>query len=462
MSLLKLFHLEDTDPHATIELVSAGVEFKGTNLWMLALGTFIASIGLNINSTAVIIGAMLISPLMGPIVGAGLALGIYDTALLKRSLFNLALMTVVSLVASAVYFSLSPIQEPSSEMLARTTPTFFDVLIAFFGGSAMIVSLTRKTRSSNALAGVAIATALMPPLCTAGYGLAMREWGYFFGAIYLYLINSIFIGMASYMFCKYLKLGKEAAVAQNLRRRQIIATIVAMVLFIAPSIWFALDMSMESTYAANVRRFVSSAMNFRGARVINYEWKRTANPPQIIVTLLGNPLSKDVQDHLTGLLGEYRLAGAELQIIQADNISMGSLSGIQASMTDTLSQAKVGGSTVLSSPQGVSIAPSSVVAQPSPKPAVQYADDLVPRQQLPESSWREHLAAVEQELYVAFPQVSRIVWGDVLSGPGDINVTQRVFVRWDTPEELTAMASVRGRLESWLRLRLQKPRLELN
>ena len=166
----------------------SGVEFRGTNLWVLIFAIFVASIGLNVNSTAVIIGAMLISPLMGPIMALGYGAGINDSALMRSSLFNLGLAVLLSLLASTAYFLLSPLSQAHSELLARTTPTIWDVLIALFGGLAGVVGVTRRVKS-NLIPGVAIATALMPPLCTAGYGLAVGNWAYFDGAMYLSLIH---------------------------------------------------------------------------------------------------------------------------------------------------------------------------------------------------------------------------------------------------------------------------------
>ena len=184
---------EDTDVEATLTSIHKSVEFRGVNIWILAFAIIVASIGLNVNSTAVIIGAMLISPLMGPINGVGLAIGISDSELLNKSLKNLLVMVVISLLASTTYFILTPLSDAQSELLARTTPTIFDVLIAFFGGMAGIVAISRKEQPFAVISGVAIATALMPPLCTAGYGLATLQFKFFFGAFYLFFINSFFI-----------------------------------------------------------------------------------------------------------------------------------------------------------------------------------------------------------------------------------------------------------------------------
>ncbi|MDE6377384.1 MAG: TIGR00341 family protein, partial [Duncaniella sp.] len=175
-----------------------GVTFRGTNILILVIAIFIASLGLNTNSTAVIIGAMLISPLMGPIIGIGLGVGVQDFQLIKHSGRNLLMATTFSVLTSTLYFLISPVSEGHSELLARTSPTIYDVLIGFFGGAAGIIAIGSKSKG-NVIPGVAIATALMPPLCTAGYGLATWQLNYFVGAFYLFLINSIYIALATFI-----------------------------------------------------------------------------------------------------------------------------------------------------------------------------------------------------------------------------------------------------------------------
>lgn len=200
----------DHNEQETINRIENGVEIGGANVWILAFAIIIASIGLNVNSTAVIIGAMLISPLMGPIMGIGLSVGIADNELLSRSLKNFISMVVVSLISSTVYFTISPISDVQSELLARTQPTIYDVMIAFFGGLTGMVANSRKDEKITIISGVAIATALMPPLCTAGYGLSIGNFSYFFGAFYLFFINSFFIALATAMLTLYLKLPKKS------------------------------------------------------------------------------------------------------------------------------------------------------------------------------------------------------------------------------------------------------------
>ena len=201
---LKLFFKElvdirdETDREATIEGVKKDISFKGHNVWILIFSIFVASIGLNVSSTAVVIGAMLISPLMGPIVGLGLSVAINDVDTLKRSLINLGVMVAISVMTAYLYFLISPLTKETPELIARTYPTILDVLIAIFGGLALIVAKTKKGTMASVIFGVAIATALMPPLCTVGYGLAIGNLNYAGGALYLFTINSVFIALTTF------------------------------------------------------------------------------------------------------------------------------------------------------------------------------------------------------------------------------------------------------------------------
>lgn len=211
--LMRMFNLRRglDEPEVIDATIREGVTIFGTNLWVLLLAMLIASIGLDVNSTAVIIGAMLISPLMGPIVGVGYGLAIGDLVLIRKGTLTLLAFTAVSLLSSTAYFTLSPLSEPGSELLARTSPTLWDVLIAFFGGAAGIIALTRRS-FSNVLPGVAIATALMPPLCTTGYSIANGHWGWAAGAFYLFTINGVFIAFATLLFVKLIGLPERADV----------------------------------------------------------------------------------------------------------------------------------------------------------------------------------------------------------------------------------------------------------
>jgi len=260
-SLAKLLSLRRDldDPDEIDRNVRSAVAIAGTNLWVLFFAILIASVGLNVNSTAVVIGAMLISPLMGPIVGIGYGLAVHDMRLIRRALWNLLVFTLLSLAASTLYFTLSPIEEFGSELLLRTTPTLWDVLIAFFGGAAGIIALTRRS-ISNVVPGVAIATALMPPLCTVGYGLARGDWIHAGGALYLFAINSVFIAFASLVFLRMMKLPRRSAVDSSARLRASLITGFTVLAMLLPSGYLAWRLVQE-------QRFVSVA-KAQVARVI--------------------------------------------------------------------------------------------------------------------------------------------------------------------------------------------------
>ena len=244
-------HQGEEKRESVLENIKQSISFRGSNLWILACAIVIASVGLNVNSTAVVIGAMLISPLMGPIVGAGFALAVFDFELLKRCGKNLLIATIVSLVVSAIYFFISPFKDAQPELLARTSPTIYDVLIAFFGGLVGVIALTRVEKG-NPIPGVAIATALMPPLCTAGYGLAMGNFSYFFGAFYLYSINCFFICIATYFIVRYLKY--TPVQFKNIRFEKQIRYGISflLVLMIVPSFYLAYNLLKEKEFHVNV------------------------------------------------------------------------------------------------------------------------------------------------------------------------------------------------------------------
>jgi len=252
------FNLQDgkAEESDIVEGIKKTVEFKGLNLWTLIFAIFIASIGLNVNSTAVIIGAMLISPLMGPIMGIGLGFAIYDFELIKKSIKNILFATVIALVTSSIYFLLSPLNDAKSELLARTNPTIWDVLIALFGGLTGIIAGSRKS-ISNAIPGVAIATALMPPLCTAGYGLAVGNFSYLFGAFYLYLINCFFISISTYLVIRFLKFNPVEIIDINKKNRIKKSIITAVVILVLPTIYFAYTMVKQELFVKRANKFIN-------------------------------------------------------------------------------------------------------------------------------------------------------------------------------------------------------------
>ena len=320
--------------------VSKGVEFRGVNLWVLIFATMIASLGLNVNSAAVIIGAMLISPIMGPIMGVGLALGINDFELLKKSLRNLALMFIVAIITSTVYFFISPLSSNSSELLARTVPTTYDVLIALFGGLAGIVAQTRQDRTSTVIPGVAIATALIPPLCTAGFGLATGQFRFFIGAFYLFFINSVFIALATYAMVRFLQYEKKVFI-DKVRERTVkrLMMVITLVTFI-PSVVIGFHMVRVSLFEAVADKYVSQVFNFPHTRVIecNKHYAQGKNPSQIELLLVGEPLGEEVIENARTQMRNFGLEEAELVVRQANTEDKVDVVSLQKSYQELLEE----------------------------------------------------------------------------------------------------------------------------
>lgn len=304
---------EEEGPAKVIDTIEKDVAFKGTNLWILVFAIFIASLGLNVNSTAVVIGAMLVSPLMGPIMGLGLGMGINDLALLRRALFNYLFAAGVGLATSAVYFLISPINDAHSEILSRTAPNIYDVLIAFFGGLAGIFATSSKQKG-NVIPGVAIATALMPPLCTAGYGLATLQFSFFFGALYLFLINTVFIALATLLTVRFLRFpAKHLVDVKAETRAKWIAWGVVLITLI-PSIYFGYDIVQQARFMKQANSFVDTEAVFPD----DYLLKKSIDPKKqtIALTYGGKKIEPEQIDALKSKLRYYNIENADLQIQQ--------------------------------------------------------------------------------------------------------------------------------------------------
>lgn len=305
----------EEDKKKVLENIVSTISFKGSNLWILACAIVIASVGLNVNSTAVIIGAMLISPLMGPIVGAGFALGMYDFILLKKSIKNLSIATIVSLIVSTLYFYISPFKEVQSELLARTSPNIYDILIAFFGGLVGVIAVTRVEKG-NPIPGVAIATALMPPLCTAGYGLATANFAFFGGAMYLYTINCVFICIATFIIVKYLKypITKQIDLKHQKQVKQGIT--VLLLIMIVPSVYFAYELLGEKEYNKKTEEFIKNEFPQTDFTLIYKKINYNSIPKKIELAFLSNKFSAAEIKSLNEKMKEYQLSNTELLIKQ--------------------------------------------------------------------------------------------------------------------------------------------------
>jgi len=303
--------LENQD--SVYEEIKKGIVFKGTNLWILIFAIIVASVGLNMNSTAVIIGAMLISPLMGPINGMGYSIATYDFDLFRKSVKNFSFAILASLVASTLYFVLSPVSTAHSELLARTSPTIYDVLIALFGGLAGIVAISSKQKG-NVIPGVAIATALMPPLCTAGYGLATRQFDFFFGAFYLFTINTIFIAIASVWISQILKFPIRTIVDEGKKKRidRTITLVITIVLL--PSIFFGYKLVKQERFSQNAYSYVSNVSIFEGQYLLKN--KIDANANKITLIYGGTGLSEQQKNAIIQKSKDFNIEEAEITIEQ--------------------------------------------------------------------------------------------------------------------------------------------------
>lgn len=305
---------QDTDIDGTIQSIKDNIAMKGHTAWILGFSILVASIGLNVSSTAVVIGAMLISPLMGPILGVGLSIGTNDIDTLRNSMINLGIMLVISLLVSFMFFSIPLFQELTPEIYARTQPDVRDVMIAIAGGLALIVAISRPSLQTNTIAGVAIATALMPPLCTAGYGLALHNWNYFFGAMFLFLINTTFIALATFVTVKYLHFPMVKYI--NSAKRKSIARFASFVAIIVlgASIYTFYNLYQKNNYKTNSKELIKHLKEIDGYVIIDEDEKDIDFENQEIdITIFGNVTKKD-EKHINELKQEYGLAEVKLKI----------------------------------------------------------------------------------------------------------------------------------------------------
>lgn len=313
--ILHYLNLEgEVDDYEKIhETIQRDVVFKGTNLWILMFAIIVASVGLNMNSTAVIIGAMLISPLMGPINGMGYSIATYDLRLFRFSVKNFTFAVFASLAASTLYFAVTPISTEHSELLARTSPTIYDVLIALFGGLAGIVAITSKQKG-NVIPGVAIATALMPPLCTAGYGLATGKMNFFFGAIYLFTINTVFIALSSVLISQLLKFPIRTIVDEDQRKKVNGWITVVIIIVLIPSIFFGYKLIQNEKFKEKASMFIESVSFFAG----NYLLKSEVSPEKRDIKLIygGSALAEDQKNQIKQRANDFRIDESSIEIQQ--------------------------------------------------------------------------------------------------------------------------------------------------
>lgn len=321
----------ELENHESIhEQIEKGIIFRGTNLWILVFAIVIASVGLNTNSTAVVIGAMLISPLMGPINGIGYSVATYNYKLFIKSLRNFGFSVTAGLVASTLYFAISPVSTAHSEILARINPTIYDVIIAFFGGLAGILATSSKIKG-NILPGVAIATALMPPLCTAGYGLATGQFNFFFGAMYLFTINTVFIGISSILVSRFLKFPIRTIIQDSQKKKVHQAITVLIVVTIVPSIYFGYLLVQNEKFNENAIAYCQNIRDIDGTFLLEKEIDVKNRTIQL--TYGGNSLLEKDKKKIRNRANQFDLKKTKIIINQGFSLNQSSLNEADALRT---------------------------------------------------------------------------------------------------------------------------------
>jgi uncharacterized hydrophobic protein (TIGR00271 family) len=426
---------DDTNIEGTVTAIKRDMVFRGHNVWILICSIVVASVGLNVNSTAVIIGAMLISPLMGPILALGLAVGTNDWDLLKRAWKNFGVMVVVSLITSTLYFFITPLSDAQSELLARTRPTFLDAMIASFGGLAGIIGLSRKNNYSTVVPGVAIATALMPPLCTAGYGLATLQIEYFIGAFYLFLINSIFISGATLVIVRYLNFPLVSFINTKTEKRVRFYMALSVIVVLLPSGWIFYDVVRETVFIRNANRFVAENIVFEGTEILNKKLSYNDSVPRIDLYMMGEPITEEAQMQLKRVMPTYGLKDVSFRIHQPKDYS-GDLAG-------KLSQeVRVG---VLED-----IYDRNARMMEQKDATIRRLAEIVQRDSIPFEN-------LHKEVRIQYPDLKRMAYARTIEmgRDGEVDSIPTFLVRWEGGLSTEDRSRQERVMKEWLKIRLE-------
>jgi uncharacterized hydrophobic protein (TIGR00271 family) len=439
-TLRERFSLEEDkeDEADVIQSVTRGIEFRGINLWTLIFAIFIASIGLNINSPAVITGAFLISPLMGPIMGIGMGVGINDLAMITRALKNLGIAVFISLLASTIYFLLSPLHLAQSELMARTSPTVWDALVAFFGGLAGIVAGSRREKVTNVIPGVAIATALMPPLCTAGYGIATGNLYYFAGAFYLFLINGICISLATFLIVRFLGYQQKEYSTPETERRVRQTIWIAVLIAIVPSTYLGYQIVRKTIFEQSAKRFVATECNFQSRQVIKYDAHFNRRQSTLELSLVGEPLPKDSINWLRAKMPVYGLENANLVVKQG-------------SFKDT--EIDVDALKTTLADQVIQYSQATIVRKDQTIDSLRRYIDLTQTSRLPVADLRNELKILMPDVQT-FTAARSLVMNATSNKPDTVMLVYARFSRKHTPAE-------KRRIERWLQSRTKSKKIKL-
>lgn len=436
---------DDVDYEGSVKSIEKDIDFKGVNVWVLGASIVIASIGLNVNSTAVIIGAMLISPLMGPIVGVGLSVGINNFKMLIHSLKNLGVAVLISIIISTIYFLLTPFGEVQSELIARTRPTLLDVLIAIFGGIALIVAKTKRGTVASTIFGVAIATALMPPLCVAGYGLANGNWNFFLGAFYLFLINSVFIALSTWLIVKFLKFPLTTHLNPERQKRVKNYIIIISLLIIIPSgvtFWNAIQ---ENIFDTNAEKFVSESFKIKGTQVISKKTTYDTDSLSLIeVYLIGEIISAKIEDEIKKKLPDYGLEKANLKIYQSKDKSDEIVSKLSANVKSGILEEiyKKNEDLINNKEETIKFLEDELI---------KYKIDTIP------------FSSIKNEMKIQYKNVVTMAYAKTITTDfkSKQDTTPTFFIKWNkklTPKEISKEKSS---IQEWLRVRLQNKNIRV-
>lgn len=426
--LKSLIHIADEiDYENASTSIRKNIAFKGTNVFILACAIIIASVGLNVNSIPVIIGAMLVSPVMGPILGFGLGLGTEDARLLKDSLKNLGVMVGISIIASSLFFLLSPLSLANpSELLARTNPTIYDVLIALFGGLAGIIEISRKDKGT-VISGVAIATALMPPLCTVGYGLSRLNWSFVLGALYLFTINSIFIALATFIAVKYFRFPAVQSDEQRIRLPKS-AVYIILLIVIVPSIISAISVIKENNFKIHAEKVVTENKNLGKCFIYDHKASYSRKDPKLELFLAGEVLTPEAKQKIYKSAEEYGITRSQI-VFHED----------ATSMRQELSEAEIVRGIYEHTDQQIKLLNDSISKMEAT--ISDYKSREIP------------VEAVSKELFAQYPTITEVSLSrgsSVKSADGAIAEQLVAFITTSEPME----TELHDRIERWLKVRL--------
>lgn len=425
ISRLSLIEDKATDEVIDADLRS-GIELRGTNLWVLMFAILIASIGLNVNSTAVIIGAMLISPLMGPIIGVGYGVGILDFALIRKSVINLVIAVSIALITSTCYFLISPLTTADTEILARTTPTIWDLLIAFFGGFAGIIAATRKEKS-NVIPGVAIATALMPPLCTASFGIAHANWSIASGAFFLFIMNCVFIAFSSSIIIRGFHIQQKRFVDENAARRVRLYVTVVVLATVLPSSYMAYELVRDEVFTSRAKYFVSTEFKLAQSHVT--ETNVFPRRREIEATLIGEYVPQTKISEISARLTEFGLDGARLTVHQVGDNRV-DVSSLKASLLGDL----------YTQSQQVLLEKDLEIAK------LKGSLDAI-------SKNRERFLEIAPELRALFPGLKNILLSDAVDGGSGETSENEYSVVLNASTDARISARDKSKIKDWLKMR---------